>query len=319
MITKKRITIGILAVSAMALALTIVIKNKDKSGTVVRKVKPSYGTIQISISATGTVLPQNRLEIKPAINGRVESVLVSEGQKVRIGQILAWMSSTERAALIDAARAQGAGSIKYWEDAYRPIPIVAPITGTVIVRSVEPGQTAVTTAPILVLSDRLIVKADVDETDIGRVREGQGVVIKLDAYPDVIVKGKVDLISYESRVVNNVTMYQVDIIPERVPTVYRSGMSADIDIIEKRKEHALLLPSIAVITENRSHYAWVVRKPGTKPVKIQIEVGISDDQNIEILSGIDEYDTIAVMAQTNIPLDKKQGTNPFMPAMRKGR
>lgn len=319
MITKGRVIIAVLAAVIIAVVITMMIKNSNKTETVVRKVKPAYGTIQIAISATGTVLPQNRLEIKPAINGRVERVLVSEGQRVRIGQILAWMSSTERAALIDAARTQGAASVKYWEDAYKPIPIVAPITGTVIVRSVEPGQTAVTTAPILVLSDRLIVKADVDETDIGRVKEKQGVIIKLDAYPDVVVTGKVDLISFESRVVNNVTMYQVDIIPDHVPAVYRSGMSADIDIIVQKKERALMLPTYAVITEKKKRYVWVADSSGKKPRKVQIETGISDDQNIEILSGIVESDTIAVMAQTNIPLDKKQGTNPFMPTMRKGR
>jgi macrolide-specific efflux system membrane fusion protein len=52
-------------------------------------------------------LPQNRLEIKPPIAGRAEEVLVNEGELVKAGQIIAWMSSTDRAALLDAARAQG--------------------------------------------------------------------------------------------------------------------------------------------------------------------------------------------------------------------
>ena len=80
-----------------------------------------------------------------------------------------------------------------------------------------------------------------------------------------------------------------------------------------------MLPSIAIVTENQKRYAWILKRPHNKPVKVPVEVGISDDQNVEILSGIHEEDTIAVMAQTDIPLDKKQGTNPFMPTMRKGR
>jgi multidrug efflux pump subunit AcrA (membrane-fusion protein) len=49
--------------------------------------------LDISILATGVVQPQNRLEIKPPIAGRIERVLVEEGETVKRGQILAWMSS----------------------------------------------------------------------------------------------------------------------------------------------------------------------------------------------------------------------------------
>jgi macrolide-specific efflux system membrane fusion protein len=153
----------------------------------------------------------------------------------------------------------------------------------------------------------------VDETDIGRVREKQAVMIKLDAYPDVNVRGRVGLISYESKITNNVTMYEVDIIPEEVPAVYRSGMSADIDIIETTKESALLLPIDAVVNENMKSYVWVMPGKDARPVKREVSTGIADDQNIEITGGIKDDDRIAVISQKVIQLDKKEGTNPFMP------
>lgn len=312
--TSKRKTIIIIAAAAAVLlaVMLIVIKKNGKTAAVSRIVVPHVGTINSSVSATGTVLPYNRLEIKPQVNGRMETVLVEEGQKVRRGQVLGWMSSTERAALIDAARAQGAGSLKYWEEAYRPIAVVAPINGTVIVRGIEPGQTALTTTAILVLSDRLIVKADLDETDIGRVKRGQRVIITLDAYPDVKVGGRVDLIEFESKTVNNVTMYEVNIIPDTVPDVYRSGMTADVSIIEKAKEDALLLPVEAVVTDGNRHYAWVLSGKSKDPVKKEIQVGMADDQNMEILSGITAADRVAVMAN-GVSLEAKSSTNPFMP------
>ncbi len=313
---KKAIFIGAGAAAITAIVILAVLRRDPSSDVVSRIVAPHYGTIRVLISATGTVLPYNRLEIKPEISGRVEEVLVKEGQRVRKGQILAWMSSTERAALIDAARSQDPASVRYWEQAYKPIPIVAPITGTVIVRAVEPGQTATNAAAILVLSDRLIVKADVDETDIGRVRVGQRVIIGLDAYPDVEVKGRVDQIEYESKVVNNVTMYQVNIVPDKVPEIFRSGMSADISIVEETKNNALLLPNEAVFIENQKDYVWV-KTPKEGLEKREIRAGVSDDQNIEVRAGVTVNDRIAIKAPGTLSLESRQGGNPFMPTRKK--
>ncbi len=321
MINKKRIFIIIITVAAAAVLAAVIFnaaRNKGKTETISSIVRPQIGDIRTSVSATGTVLPYNRLEIKPQVNGRMESVLVSEGQKVRKGQILGWMSSTERAALIDAARAQGAASLKYWEDAFKPIALVAPINGTVIVRGIEPGQAALTTTAILVLSDRLIVKADVDETDIGRVRKGQLVTITLDAYPDVSVDGRVDLIEFESKTVNNVTMYEVNIIPDTVPGVFRSGMTANVNIIEKGKEDALLLPMAAVTNDDNKYYVRVVVGKSNKTVLREIRVGMTDEQNVEVIAGVTASDRIAIVDQS-LKLEAKNSTNPFMPKRKKTR
>lgn len=320
--TGKRKKAFIIAGAAGAVILAVLfyaIKRNGSGVAIARIVRPHIGSISSSVSATGTVLPYNRLEIKPQVNGRMESVLVVEGQKVRKGQILGWMSSTERAALIDAARAQGAASTKYWEDAYKPIAVIAPINGTVIVRGIEPGQAVLTTTAILVLSDRLIVKADVDETDIGRVKEGQRVTISLDAYPDVRVNGRVDLIEYESTTVNNVTMYKVNIIPDTVPGVFRSGMTANVNIIEKSKDDVLLVPTDAIVTENGRSYVWVTIKEGADPQKQVITTGMSDDQNTEVVSGLSLNTRVAILAQTGINLEVKKSTNPFMPQRKKMR
>ena len=132
---------------------------KDKSSNeIVREIAPFTGSLKTFISCAGIVLPKNRLEIKPPVNGRIESILVREGDKVKTGQILAWMSSTERAALLDAARGKGEEALKYWEEIYKPIPLNAPIDGDVIVAKTQPGQTVTSSDAVVVLSDRLIVR-----------------------------------------------------------------------------------------------------------------------------------------------------------------
>ena len=85
----------------------IVWKNTQKTKTTYKEFVVKRGDLEITILATGTLQPENRLSIKAPLAGRIDQVLVTEGVRVRRGQIIAWMSSTERAALLDAARARG--------------------------------------------------------------------------------------------------------------------------------------------------------------------------------------------------------------------
>lgn len=173
----------LLGFAALALAPQLFgCSRRDASLEIVRKQRIERGDLSVTISASGEVKPQNRLEIKPPMSGRIEQILVREGQKVSQGEVLVWMSSTERAALLDVARSQGPDAFAKWEEAYKPAPLIAPLAGTIIVRAVEPGQTVTASDPVVVLADRLIVQALVDETDLSLIRVGQRVDIRLDAY-----------------------------------------------------------------------------------------------------------------------------------------
>lgn len=319
MVNKKSIVaVGILIAVIVVMILVIVKKHQKASEETIRVQTPLYGSINTYISTTGTVQPQNRLELKPPISGRIEKIFVQEGDLVTVGQTLALMSSSERAALLDAARAENKEQLAYWEKVYKPTPLIAPINGEVIVRAVEPGQTVTSSDAVIVLSDRLIVQAQVDETDIGKVRLGQEAIISLDAYPDTKVKATVDHIAYESTIVSNVTIYKVDILPQQVPQVFRSGMSATIDIIEQSKANVLLIPREAVKWNEEGSYVLISSGSGNKPVKRSVQLGISDDKNVEVISGLDTEDTIVIESQTYLPPSEKGvGGNPFAPFGRK--
>jgi membrane fusion protein, macrolide-specific efflux system len=318
MIKKKKSIIIIIIIVIIIIIIIILLNKKNNTVPVATKeIIPYRGMIATFISTTGTVEPRNRLEIKPSINGRVESILVKEGEKVRAGQTLLWMSSSERAALIDAARAQGGSELKYWENIYKPIPLIAPISGTVIVRALEPGQTATTATAVLVLSDMLMVKARVDETDIGRVKESQIAEISLDAYPEVKVNGRVLLIKYEAVIVNNVTTYEVQILPDKIPQIFKSGMSSNIKIYDKIKKDVLLLPNDAVNYENQNTFVFVKNGQEQKQIKKSIQTGLTDDLNIEIVSGLTEKDKVLVLQKKFVPSEKSKNANPFMPQRKK--
>ncbi|MCJ7662627.1 MAG: efflux RND transporter periplasmic adaptor subunit [Desulfobacterales bacterium] len=314
---KWRIVLILLIAVSLGVIFVIILKQKQSPVVGINLISPAYGTIQTSITTTATITPENRLAIKPPVNGRVDKILVREGDYVKVGQTLALMSSTERATVLDAARAQGKEQLAYWEEVYKPAPLLAPINGQVIVQTVQPGQTVTTSDAVTVLSDRLIVQAQVDETDIGKVKLGQAAVITLDAYPDTKVQGTVDHIYYESTIINNVTMYIVNILPKKVPAIFRSGMSANVDIIEQSKDNVLMIPLEAVKQDAEGSFVLISPKNGEKTAMRRVQLGISDDKNVEVISGLETADKIVIASQNYQPSkDTGSGTNPFLPSRR---
>jgi len=291
-------------------------KNNNENESEIEYINPELGTIYSSVNTTGVVEPQNRLEVKPSISGRIEEILVYEGNRVNKGDVLALMSSTERAALIDAAQSRDEETLKYWQEVYKQTPILSPIAGEVIVRSVEPGQTVTTSDSVLVLSDRLIISAQFDETDVGKVRVNQKAIITLDAYPEVTIRGVVNHIAYESELVNNVTIYDVDILPEEIPDFLRSGMSANVEVIENEKNNILIIPQMALVQQGNTFCVNIKDKKNDKVIKREVTTGINDGTNIEITSGLTRDDLIS-LKQIDFLKKKNSGSNPFMPSRKK--
>jgi len=290
-------------------SLAIYFFNRKSTGVEYRMARISSGNITIKILSTGTVQPENRLQIKSPVSGRVDQVLVREGDKVKKGQIIAWLSSTERAALIDAARTQGASEIKKWEDEfYKPTPLVAPISGMIIQRNVEPGQTFTTSDAVLVMSDRLTIKAQVDETDLAQIHLKQKAEITLDAYPDRILAAKVDQIAYEAKTVNNVTTYVIDVLPDEKIEDMRSGMTANVTFVGKTKEKILLIPNEFIKYANGKPTA-IIKGEANKNIVRDLQLGISDGKMTEILSGLELNETVVLALSKK----EKSGASPFSP------
>lgn len=268
--------------------------------------------IVISILATGTVQPKNRLEIKAPVAGRIDSILISEGSKVKKGQILAWMSSTERAAMLDAARAKGEEEFKKWSELYLPTPVLAPISGTIILKNVEPGQTFTNADAIFTMSDHLTVKAQVDETDIAQIKLKSKARIVLDAYPNSPIEATVDQLAFDATTTNNVTTYAIDVRPATTPDFMRSGMTANVTFIVESKENVVAIPSEALKIIDGKNY--VLTNSPNGPTKSFIDIGITDGRKIEVTNGLQDGDTI-LLQNYSLGDEKSNSTNPFGPKM----
>ncbi|MCE0521925.1 MAG: efflux RND transporter periplasmic adaptor subunit [Methylacidiphilales bacterium] len=259
--------------------------------------KPAYeylkverGPLRVTLRESATIQPEHRLTVTPPIPGRIDTIEVANGAAVKQGQVLAWISSTDRAALMDAARAAGGKEVKFWEDIYKPAPLIAPLDGHIISTAVVPGQVVVTAETVFTMSDHLIVQADVDETDLNNVWLGQPVEITFDSFPDARLTGKVHEIAYDATTVNNVTTYVVNIFLDSTPDYVRSGLSANVFLLISDRKNVLRIPTDAITPEGGVYVAQGDDQP---PVLQKITVGMSDGTWTEVTSGLQEGDWIA--------------------------
>ncbi len=311
----------------------VVYKRTKKPDIIYTEHTITRDNLEISVQATGTVQPENRLVVKPQIAGRIDEILIEEGKPVKAGQVLAWMSSNDRAALMDMAKSAGEEEQRRWREIYKPSPVIAPLGGVVIAKQVERGQTVSTGDTVFIISDRLIVLAQVDETDLSKIILGQTAEIRVDAYSDHPIKGQVIRIAYESKQVNNVTIYEIRILPEEVPDFMRSGMTASVKFMQKKINQALLLPVSMVQTpdkqdkqEKASDKAAASRDESTKmtvkilvkstdpkapPMERSVTIGATNGKFYEVLDGLGEGDIVLRAEQQT---DGAQtSTNPFSP------
>lgn len=308
-----QILIGLLII-ASAFTVYMIYFRDDDDGIEYEPLIVVKEDLTVTILSTGTVQPETRLDIRPPIAGRSEEVLVREGEEVKKGQILAWMSSSERAAMLDSVRAKGPEELAKWEDLYRPTPILTPINGTIIQRNIEPGQTFTSGDSIFVMSDHLIIEAQVDETDISSVKLGDEAVVVLDAYPTEKIYSRIRQIAFESRVVNNVTTYIVNVLPDKVPDFMRAGMTANVTVHIASKKGVLVVPNDAIMLVDGKRKVLVPGNEG--PIEQEIEIGLTDGRKSEVLSGLKEQDTVVIERVTK----KSSGsTSPFAPRVRGGR
>ena len=289
-------------------------KKKADAAAEAKKFMPAkveLKTLRHTVESTGQISPANRLEVKSPIAGRLEEQLMNEGDKVEKDQIVAWISSTERATLLDTARAKGQDELKYWEEIYKAAPLVAPLSGTVIVRSLEPGQTVSSASAVIVVADYLIVVGQVDETDIGSIFPGQHVNVKLDAYPNSAFEGTVKSIAYDSKMVSNVTMYEVDVTPENLPDFARSGMTATLTFLVKEHENVPAVPTAALEYRKGKAFVRLPAKDGKEPESRQVKTGLSENSFTEIAGGLAAGEEVLI---PQIVRKKETAKNPFSAA-----
>ena len=183
----------------------------------------------------------------------------------------------------------------------------APIDGVILQKYVEEGQIIASGvsnvsggSPIADIADMssVYIEAGIDEIDIGKVQVGQSASVMADAYPRVLFQGKIVRIAPEAKIEQNVTLFDVVVEVENPEGKLNSGMNTNIEITIIHKEDILLAPTMALQmpqeTEGPGDERGVLLKGENGFAPHQVKIGLSNFKQTEILSGLQEGDTLGV-------------------------
>ena len=139
----------------------------------------------------------------------------------------------------------------------------------------------------------LRVKLNIDETDIARVQTGQEVTIGLDAYPDATLQARVSDVAATATTVQGVVNYVVTVTinPGTVPV--KIGMTANANVVVARKENVLLVPNRAVRASSSKRFVTIQNPDGTTK-EIEVKLGMANDLETEVVSGLNEGQSVIV-------------------------
>jgi HlyD family secretion protein len=218
----------------------------------------------------------------------------------------------------NADRAQAAANLAFTK-------IASPIDGVVVSRSVDAGQTvaAALQAPTLfvIANDltKMQILANVDQADVGKVREGEDAKFTVDAYPGEVFKGRISQVRQAATTTNNVVTYAAVIQADNPDRKLRPGMTAAVTIVAANHENVLRVSnaalrvhidapapaSVPLVAEARAatgggrqprdaKSAIVYKLVNGKPQPVNVTLGLADGQRTEVSGALAEGDQVVV-------------------------
>ena len=213
--------------------------------------------------------------------------------------------------------------------------ITSPIDGIVLSKSVEEGQTVASsfsTPELFVIAQDLTdmrVIANIDEADIGGVKEGQRVTFTVDAFPDDSFEGQVTQVRQQATTESNVVTYEVVVSARNDNLKLKPGLTANITIFTLEKNDVLTVPSKAlrfipteaILTKGQviedceaQHKVWTLE--GNVFKAHAVEIGTTNGMTTEIVNGISKGTKVLVdfkISNSDDDMPAEQAGNPFMP------
>jgi HlyD family secretion protein len=197
-----------------------------------------------------------------------------------------------------AAQARARAAVDSLEVQLGYTQIEAPIQGKILDVYVEEGDavspvTAVTGGTLLISlagTSALHLEGLVDENEVARVAVGQPARIRTEAYPGREFAGRVREIAPMGQREQNVTYFEVEVeVVDEAASLLRPRMSADADIVSEVVADAIIVPETAIRYDgDRTYVETVVRDSSWRAVPVDVEIGIVDDDRVQVLGGLEE-------------------------------
>lgn len=282
--------------------VTITVKNAGGLTTAQAATASINGVSSIG-SATFAYQAERTLTAQAA--GTVTSINVQEGSDVAKDDIILGLSGDDLTESIQSASESLRSaeiSMQNLQDTMNNYTITAPISGTIIEKDAKVGDAVKTGDTLCIVYDLsyLEMSINVDELQISSISVGQQVQITADAVPDKTYVGTVTRVSMKGTANGGTTTYPVSIRIDDTDGL-RPGMNANAEIVVAEAKNALVVPNAAVV---RGSYVLVTKDSPSAAnadtameapegfVYVPVKTGVSDDDYTQIVSGIQEGDTI---------------------------
>ncbi len=222
--------------------------------------------------------------------------------------------------------------------------VTSPMSGVVIKRGIELGETVTSGVSsfnsgtvLFTVADlgSLIIRVNLNEVDIAKVRLGQPVRITLDAYPQKVFAGKVRFVAPAAKLVEKIKVFEVEVELENISEAFRTGMSANVEILGEKREKALSIPLEALqkrdgqtiayrLKKNlepklvasakeglsgRNKFTWLSEHWKEYFEPVPVEAGVATLESVEVLKGLSASDQVALEDPTKRKVEKDDENN----------
>ncbi len=251
--------------------------NRDKAKDLLARLREDL-TGKEKLLSTGAVSKSEVDSLKEAVSNAEYSLKLAE------------LQVTDAALALETAK-----------DNLDSAKIPAPFDGIVLKTNVGRGDLVSPGSLLLLYADisKVRLQAEVDEFDIGKVKPGQPVTITSDALGSTKLRSKVERVSPQAEVVNNISIFKISTVVSNRERKLMPGMSADISVLI-RSDKGVVVPSKAVSTVRTRSYIKVLESGEVKTKRVKI--GADDGVNVAVLEGLEAGEQVVVPGSSSFSL-----------------
>jgi RND family efflux transporter MFP subunit len=222
--------------------------------------------------------------------------------------------------------------------------VAAPMGGVVITKGVELGESVTSGVSsfnegtvMFTVADlkSLLIKVNLNEVDIAKVRVGQPVRVTLDAYPQKVFNGKVRFVAPAAKIVDKIKVFQVEVALDQLDPAFRTGMSANVEILGEARPKTLSIPLEALqrregktvvyrlkpnlpektvgkareALNGRSKFVWLSENWKDYFDAVPVDAGIATLERVEVVAGLKAGDQVALEDVTRKKVEKDDENN----------
>jgi RND family efflux transporter MFP subunit len=283
-----------------------------KQGQIIADIEPDYNQAN-TISNVRSSLKLSEIRLKNAQREYDNKVKLLSEKAISNNELIAAKDELDSAQINYKQSLDQYELVKEIDSQGKATHILAPASGTIIQRLVQVGEMVTSSNSgygegtiIMKLAnlDKMIVTSNINEVDIDKFKVGQVASIKVDAFPYKEYAGKVTKIAAMATQDNNAKVFPIEILLELTDNNLRPGMTANVTINAETLKNVLIIPIRSIFSDDKGQDIVYLVKKGAIADSVYVKTGINDLENVEIISGLKEGQTISLTEKNSVDTSK---------------